>query len=432
MIQDIAEGEGDVNKRVEAAGRFANDEVGEVSRLFNLFMDKLQGILRGVVGHTHKLTSASQQLLNASAQITTNSRDTAAQSNSVSRVTHQVEQNLLGLTTGAGEMKQTIESIATNANEAARVASSAVIAAQAADTTMAKLGQSSAEIGLVIKVITSIAQQTNLLALNATIEAARAGEAGKGFAVVANEVKELAKETAKATEDISRKIAAIQTDTQSAVAAIATVSGVIDQVNQISATIAAAVEEQSATTDEMIRNTREAASGATDISSNIGGVAKAADGTLARAQESQQAAEELASVASQISSLMRQFKIERQDRRFDVVLPVHLTAIDIHGHPLDQEVMTMNVSQRGALLRGVGGALKLGSLISLSRSHKLERFLVAWVAEEHSSRSGEIGVSAADPATSFWNDVIEIRSRDERDAAVETVSEKPLAKAQRA
>ena len=144
---------------------------------------------------------------------------------------------------------------------------------------MSKLGDSSTEIGQVIKVITSIAQQTNLLALNATIEAARAGEAGKGFAVVANEVKELAKETAKATEDISRKIEAIQTDTKAAVDAIASISEVINQVNGISNTIATAVEEQNATTNEMARNVSEAAHGSGEITSNIAGVAQAAEST---------------------------------------------------------------------------------------------------------------------------------------------------------
>ena len=310
MIQDIAEGEGDVTKRLETAGGASHDELGEVSRLFNLFMDKLQEILRGVSAHTFKLTTASQELLDASEQITVTSGETAVQSNSVSRATQQVTQNLQSLSTGASEMTLTIQSIAANANEAAKVASSAVSAAQAANTTVAKLGQSGAEIGIVIKVITSIAQQTNLLALNATIEAARAGEAGKGFAVVANEVKELAKQTALATEDISRKINAIQLDTKDAVAAIGTVSGVINQINNISATIAAAVEEQSATTNEMTRNASEAADGAGDISRNIGGVTEKADGTLARARESQKAAQELASIAAELSTLMRQFKID--------------------------------------------------------------------------------------------------------------------------
>ncbi len=284
MIQDIAEGEGDVTKRLEAAEGFSDDELGEVSRLFNLFMDKLQEILRGVAGHTSKLATASQQLLEASEQITINSSEAATQAGSVSQDTQQVTRNLQSLSTGAGEMKLTIQSIAANANKAATLASSAVNATQVANSTVAKLGQSGAEIGVVIKVITAIAQQTNLLALNATIEAARAGEAGKGFAVVANEVKELAKQTATATEDISRKIAAIQTDTRSAVTAIGTVSGVIDEINDISSTIAAAVEQQSATTEEMTRNTTEAASVAGNIAVSIGGAAQAAAGTSARAQ----------------------------------------------------------------------------------------------------------------------------------------------------
>ena len=175
---------------------------------------------------------------------------------------------------------------------------------------MGKLGRSSAEIGEVIKVITSIAQQTNLLALNATIEAARAGEAGKGFAVVANEVKELAKQTAKATEDISRRINAIQTDTKGAVDAIASISGVINQINGISGTIATAVEEQSATTNEMTRNVTDAAKGSGEITLNIAGVAEAGRGTSNSAHESQKAANELAEMAVQLRSLVDQFKID--------------------------------------------------------------------------------------------------------------------------
>jgi len=174
---------------------------------------------------------------------------------------------------------------------------------------VSKLGDSSTEIGQVIKVITSIAQQTNLLALNATIEAARAGEAGKGFAVVANEVKELAKQTGKATEDISRKIEAIQADTKAAVDAIASISAVIKQVNHISGTIATAVEEQSATTNEMARNVSEAAQGSNEITRNVSGVAEAAQGTSLGASDTQKASQQLLGTSTELRRLIEQFKV---------------------------------------------------------------------------------------------------------------------------
>jgi len=409
MIQDIAEGEGDVTKRLEVAGGFGDDELGEVSRLFNSFMDKLQEILRGVVSHTGKLTLASLQLLEASKQITINSGETATQSNSASQVTQQVTQNLNSLSIGVSEMT-TIQSIASNAQEAAKVASSAADAADAANSTVAKLGQSSGEIGVVIKVITSIAEQTNLLALNATIEAARAGEAGKGFAVVANEVKELAKQTARATEDIGLKISAIQVDTKGAIEAIGKVSGVINQINSISATIAAAVEEQSATTNEMTRNAGEAASGANGISSNIDGVVHAADGTLLRAQESQKAAQELSSIAAQLGDLMRLFKIERSDRRYNLAVPVKLKATDANGRALEQEVVTIDVSKRGAHLKCIRSQLRSGSQVSLTRQNKVEHIQIAWVGGEITERRGQIGVSSVDLDSSFWNDLLEAHS----------------------
>jgi methyl-accepting chemotaxis protein len=165
--------------------------------------------------------------------MSSNAEETSAQSHAVSAASEQVSKSTQTVATGIEEMDASIREIAKNASDAARVATTAVKVAEATNAKIAKLGESSLEIGNVIKVITSIAQQTNLLALNATIEAARAGEAGKGFAVVANEVKELAKETAKATEEISLKIAAIQSDTQGAVEAIDQISTVINQINDI-------------------------------------------------------------------------------------------------------------------------------------------------------------------------------------------------------
>ena len=187
-------------------------------------------------------------------------------------------------------------------------AKEAVSVAGSANETIKTLGESSVEIGKVIKVITSIAQQTNLLALNATIEAARAGEAGKGFAVVANEVKELAKQTAQATEDISQRIEAIQTGSEGAVEAIGKVSTIIGTINDISSTIAAAVEEQTVTTNEITRNVSEASRGSSEIAENIGGVATAANNTSQGASETLGAAKELAGMPAKLQQLVEQAK----------------------------------------------------------------------------------------------------------------------------
>jgi methyl-accepting chemotaxis protein len=285
------------------------DEIGQLGRCLNQFVEKVHNILQQITVTAESVAAASETSAATSRQISANSEETSAQANVVSQAAQQVSQNLQSISAGGEEMTTTIQSIASNAHEAATIASKAVQTAQAANATIGKLGESSAEIGEVIKVITSIAQQTKLLALNATIEAARAGEAGKGFAVVANEVKELARQTAKATEDISHKIVAIQTDTNGAVEAIGTISTVIHQINDISGTIATAVEEQSATTNEVTRNVADAAKGSGEITNNIAGVAQAAQGTSGSAQESQKAANDLADLASQLRSLVEQFKI---------------------------------------------------------------------------------------------------------------------------
>jgi methyl-accepting chemotaxis protein len=300
----------DSNDLTDRVDEERSDEIGELGRCLNRFVENVHRLLVQIMGTAEQLAGASERCATTSQQISTSSEETSSQANVVSRAAQQVNTNLQSVSTGATEMTTTIQSIASNAHEAATVAANAVHTAQGANTIVAKLGLSSAEIGEVIKVITSIAQQTNLLALNATIEAARAGEAGKGFAVVANEVKELAKQTAKATEDISSKINAIQTDTKDAVESIAAISGVIGQISDISGTIAAAVEQQSATTNEMTRNVADAAKGSGEITQNIERVAEAARGTSSSAQESQKAASELADIASQLHNLVGQFKID--------------------------------------------------------------------------------------------------------------------------
>jgi methyl-accepting chemotaxis protein len=305
MIEEIAH----KNLTVEDLPIDSTDAIGRASLALNEMKSSLHSMMRSIAGSAVQVASASEELNATSQQITANSEETSAQADVVSKAAQTVSQNLQTVATGAEEMGASIKEIAKNATEAAKVATGAVRVAETTTATVSKLGDSSTEIGQVIKVITSIAQQTNLLALNATIEAARAGEAGKGFAVVANEVKELAKETAKATEDISRKIEAIQTDTKAAVEAIASISGVINQINDISGTIATAVEEQNATTNEMSRNVSEAAQGSGEITSNIAGVAEAAQGTTRGATDTQKASQQLVETSNQLRHLVQQFKI---------------------------------------------------------------------------------------------------------------------------
>ena len=305
MIQEIAAN----NLAVADMEIKSQDEIGQAGTALNKMKNNLHEVIQSIAGTAVQVASASEQLSSTSQQITANSEETSAQARVVSDATQQVTQNLQTVATGTEDMNASIQEIAKNAAEAAKVATSAVKVAETTNATMVKLGVSSTQIGQVVKVITSIAQQTNLLALNATIEAARAGEAGKGFAVVANEVKELAKETAKATEDISRKIDAIQGDTKAAVDAIATIGEVINQINGISNTIATAVEEQNATTNEMSRNVSEAARGSGEITSNIAGVAQAAESTSHGAGDTQKAAQQLVETSTQLRRLVEQFKI---------------------------------------------------------------------------------------------------------------------------
>ena len=304
--------DGDLTARAVVAG---DDQVTHLTKALHAALDRIGAAFSNIGDGVVALSRASEDLSHVGSTLNASADDTSRQAGVVAAASEQAGKNVQTVATGTEEMSVTIKEIAKNAAEAAKVATAAVSRAQRTNDLVGKLGESSTEIGNVLKVITSIAEQTNLLALNATIEAARAGEAGKGFAVVANEVKELAKETARATEDITRKIEAIQADTTSAVSAIGEITNVIGQINDIQTTIASAVEEQAATTNEMGRNLHELAQASNEIAQNVTTVAASAGSTSDCSAQTRSAATQLQELSRSLDDQMRKFSYAKSRKR---------------------------------------------------------------------------------------------------------------------
>jgi methyl-accepting chemotaxis protein len=297
--------EGRLDQRLTVTSR---DEIGRMNGSLNTALEQLTDAMSEIGLNVHTLASSSEELAVVATTVNDSAERSSGQAQAASSAAEQISVNIATIAAGSEEIGASISEIARSTSNAADVAASAVHSTAEAGRIVHQLGTSSAEIDHVVKLITNIAEQTNLLALNATIEAARAGEAGKGFAVVAAEVKDLAQETARATEDISTRVSAIQSDSAAAVTAIEAISEVIQKINDTQTAIAAAVEQQTATTAEMSRNVNEVALGSADISANVSGVAQAATETTAAAASTEQTSTDLARLASALQTNLARFR----------------------------------------------------------------------------------------------------------------------------
>lgn len=306
-MREFAEGEGDLTRPIRVN---QTDEIGQLAGWFNTFLAAQRERVTLIAGNARLLGAASDQMATVSEQMSSNADETSGQATIVTTASGRVSVNLQKVAAAAEQLHSGAREISAHIAENVTVADEAVTEATETSSTLARLAASSDEIGAVVRVINSIAEQTNLLALNATIEAARAGDSGRGFGVVANEVKELARGTANATEDIARRIKAIQEDSRAAVEAIERIGKVIHHICGIQKEIAGAMEEQTMTTNEIGRNVAAAARSSSEITTSIEGVADTARMTAAGVGETRGAAGELAQMAAELESLVSQFVYE--------------------------------------------------------------------------------------------------------------------------
>lgn len=333
-LKDLATGEGDLTIRLQAGSR---DEVGELANWFNVFIEKLQVIIREIAGSVQTLSSSSTELSAISGQMTQGIQVVSGNSDSVSAAAEEMSANMNNVAaaaeqcatntnlvaTSSEEMSSTIGEIARNAEKAKEISDEATVKSTSASANMDLLGNAADSIGKVVETITEISEQVNLLALNATIEAARAGDAGKGFAVVANEIKELAKQTAEASQDIKEKIGAIQGTTSGTVEQITEITRVITDVNEVVTNIASAVEQQSAATQEIATNVTQASQGIQEVTENvnqsstvsheiskdIAGVSDSMNEMSATSSQVDLSAKELSQLSENLKRMVDQFKI---------------------------------------------------------------------------------------------------------------------------
>ncbi|BHH83159.1 methyl-accepting chemotaxis protein [Desulforhopalus sp. 52FAK] len=334
MVIDLVEGEGDLTKRLDLKSR---DEIGTLAAVFNRFIKRMQGLLTDITGNSNTLHSSSSEMLDVADVVlsgantmsdqakaaSTASQHLSDQMDSVAAASEQAATNVNMVAAATEEMTSTVNEIASNSEKARVVTGKAVEKTQVASQQVNELGSAAQQISKVTEVITEISEQTNLLALNATIEAARAGDAGRGFAVVANEIKELAKQTANATQDIKSRIEGIQQTTGTTVTEIEDITEVIHSVNDLVSTIATAVEEQAVTTQEISENVSQAALGIAEVNERVAdnsNVAKDIAGTISKVDDVatemkssstkvSESANDLLVLAQQLGEVVGKFKI---------------------------------------------------------------------------------------------------------------------------